>query len=42
MTDIKCKECQMIIIEDIENKDAINDNFIQCPYCGRITKNPLK
>ena len=40
MTSLKCKKCNRIIIEIIEDyKELKTEEFMQCS-CGRIFKNP--
>lgn len=36
---LKCKECEIEF--DIE-LDLVKNDYVQCPYCGGIFKNPLK
>lgn len=36
---IKCKNCGNIYEIDA---DKVDEDYIQCPICGKISKNPLK
>jgi len=38
MISIKCKECGCI---DEVDEEKVKEDYLQCPYCGRIIKNPL-
>jgi len=40
MTKLKCKECNCIITEHLENIDK-KMKYISCPICNRIFKNPI-
>lgn len=39
MIKIKCEECKYEI--EYDKKSIENDEYIQCPICGKITKNPI-
>lgn len=34
MTQLKCKVCKKVIVEDTDRIDR-RQKFISCPYCGR-------
>lgn len=40
MTQAHCRYCKKIIIEDWEKfLEESKENYIQCPYCGRLMNN---
>ena len=40
MTQLNCKLCKAVILEDINFLDE-TQQYVQCPACGRITENPF-
>jgi len=40
MTYWLCPYCKKIICENVESL-KINEEWVECPYCGRRCKNPL-
>jgi len=39
MTLWRCSHCKKIIVENVE-ESKIEENWIECPYCGRWSTNP--
>jgi DNA-directed RNA polymerase subunit RPC12/RpoP len=39
MTKIKCRECGNIYELD---ETKVTEDYLQCPYCSKITRSPFK